>query len=85
MKAVFSFDEMVYNVVCKGKRIYYGDTLETIDYVKLEKRTRQIIVHCESGNVFPAMQDEEFEFEVTAQLESKKPNKKRLKKNSKHD
>ena len=46
MKANFTFDEMIYNSVAKGKGIYYDNELKVIDYVKLEKDTRQLTVHC---------------------------------------
>lgn len=82
-KAKFTFDEMVYNSVCAGKQIWYdgdGDEtpeLKTIDYVKMDKKSRQILVHCDDGDVFTCHQDDLFDFEVNAEKEWKKPTRKR--------
>jgi len=84
MKAEFTFDEMVYNTVCAGRILYYEDVKKTIDYVKIDKGTRQVLIHCviEEGqseaDIFVAKQDELHTFEVTANKVWKKPNKKRL-------
>jgi len=79
MRAEFTFDEYVYNQSLIGATIYYDDSLKTIEYVKLDKQTRQIIVHCVSGDVFTCMQDEMFDWEVTTEKEYKAPTLPRLK------
>ena len=79
MKAHFTFDEMVYNSICSGKQIYYAEELKTIDYVKLDKPTRQIVVHCTDGDVFVAMQDDKHYFEVNQEKENKPVTKPKLK------
>ncbi len=80
MKAIFTFDEMVYNTICKGKTIHHDDgTSHVIKHVKLMKETRQVQIHAEDGEVFLANQDEEFEFEVTEELVKAKPTKRKLK------
>jgi hypothetical protein len=85
MKARFTFDEMIYNNVCQGKQIYYFDDetgqeeLKTIDYVKLEKDTRQVIVHCTDGSVFGCGQDKLHDFQVNNRKEWKSTNMKKLK------
>ena len=78
MKATFTFDEMVYNTVCSGRIIYHDGDEKVIDYVKLDKNTRQIIIHCVDGDVFSAMQDDLHEFKVNNLKEWRKPNKKKL-------
>lgn len=85
MQAEFTFDEMVYNSIVKGKQIYYQEAgaspeLKTIDYVKIKKDTRQIQIHCDCGDVFLANQDEIFTFEVQTERPHKKPNRKKIKK-----
>lgn len=94
-KAVFTFDEMVYNSVVSGRQIWYDSDsdgkgeLLTIDYVKLIKDTRQIQVHCVEKNsknkpiVFLTDQDAMQVFEVTAEKVAKRPNKKKNKKKKK--
>lgn len=72
-KAIFTFDEMVYNTVVSGKSIYYNDELKIIDYVKLIKDTRQIQIHCVDGDVFLVNQDNKFEFEVNNPKKAKMP------------
>lgn len=79
MKAQFTFDEMVMNSVCTGRVIYYDDKQEVIDYIKVEKKSRQLIVHCASGLVFPCKQDDVFEFEVNNRKVWRKVNAPRLK------
>lgn len=84
-KVKFTFDEMVYNTICAGKQFYYDtnddgiEELKTIDYVKMDKQSRQIIVHCTDGVVFPCHQDDLHNFEVTSEKIWKKPNKRRSK------
>lgn len=83
MKANFTFDEMVYNSICSGRQIWYKnangtETLKTIDYVKLDKSSRQIVVNCVGGDVFLCKQDDVHTFEVLAEKELKAPNLKRL-------
>jgi hypothetical protein len=77
-KAVFTFDEMVYNSVVSGKQIYYDGETKTIDYVKLFKDTRQVEVHATDGDIFLANQDDEFEFEVTTPKPKGQPTKPKL-------
>lgn len=79
MKVNFSPDEMVYNSILSGKRFYDNDdNLLTIDYVKLEKETRQMIIHCTNGDVMTSSQDGLITWEVQSERKPKKPNKKRL-------
>lgn len=78
-KAVFTFDEMVYNSVVNGKQIYYSDETKTIDYVKLFKDTRQVEIHCSDGDVFLANQDDAFEFEVNTPKVKSQPTKPKIK------
>ena len=79
MIANFTFDEMVYNSIAKGRIIYYDGEQKVIDYIKMDKNTRQLIINCTDGSVFSALQDDVFQFEVNNKYEWKKPNKKRLK------
>ena len=78
-KTEFTFDEMVYNEVVNGKKIYYDSEIKTIDYVKLVKDTRQVQVHCVDGDVFLANQDDVFEFDVNTPKPMVKPTKPKLK------
>ena len=78
-KTNFTFDEMVYNSVVNGKKIYYNDELKTIDYVKLVKDTRQVQIICLDGDVFLANQDDIFEWEVNTTKVLVQPNKPKLK------
>jgi len=83
MKANFTFDEMVYNSVCTGKQIWYTnldgtEELKTIDYVKLDKHSRQIIVTCTDGDTFLCKQDDVHTFEVTIEKPLNIPTLKRL-------
>lgn len=78
MIAEFTFDEMVYNTVCSGRIIYYQNVKKTINYIKMDKGTRQLVIHCLDGDVFVAKQDEIHSFEVNGNKEWRKPNKKRL-------
>lgn len=87
MIAEFTFDEMVYNSICSGKQIWYDDDadpntspeLKTIDYVKLDKKTRQIIIHCTDGDIIACLQDDIHQFEVTSNKVWKKTNRRRMK------
>lgn len=82
MKATFSFDEMIYNQTFKGVVIYDDDdNPQVIDYIKIDKKTRQIIVSCVSGDVLTTHQDDSQSFEVNNKLEFKKPNKRLRSKN----
>ena len=79
MKADFTFDEMVYNEIVAGRKIWYGEELKVISYVKWKKDIRQVQVHCECGDVFLANQDDVITFEVNKEKPHKKPNRKKLK------
>lgn len=89
MKAVFTFDEMVYNTIVAGKQIWYDEDedgegeLLTIDYVKLVKKTRLIQVHCTDGTVFLTNQDEQQVFDVTNEKVNKMPTRRKNKKRKK--
>jgi len=77
-KGIFSFTEMALNVTCSGARIYYEEELKVVDYIKVEKKSRQLIVHCVDGTVFPCSEDELFEFEVNNNKVLRKSNRGRL-------
>lgn len=80
--AQFTFDEMVYNSVVSGKQIYYNNTLYTIDYVKLVKNTRQVLIVTVGGDSFLVNQDDVFTFEVNTPKPMVTPNKSKLKGNN---
>lgn len=67
---------MALNNALKGQQFYDDDeTLQTIDYIKLEKKTRQVLYHCVSGDVITMHEDDVVAFEVTTELKNKKANK----------
>ena len=78
-KSNFSIDEMVYNNVLQGKRIYYNQSLKVISYVKLEKKSRQVLIVCTDGDSFPVNQDDVLTWEVNTHLSMTKPNKSKIK------
>lgn len=80
--AQFTFDEMVYNAVVNGKQIYYNEILYTIDYVKLVKSTRQVLVVTTDGESFLVNQDDVFTFEVNVPKPIVTPTKPKLKGNN---
>ena len=80
--AQFTFDEMVYNSIVNGKQIYYDDVLYTIDYVKIVKNTRQVLIVTTSGDSFIVNQDDVFTFEVNNPKPMVLPNKSKLKGNN---
>jgi hypothetical protein len=80
--AHFTFDEMVYNSIVNGKQIYYNEILYTIDYVKLVKNTRQVLIVTTSGDSFIVNQDDVFTFEVNTPKPMVTPNKSKLKGNN---
>ncbi len=80
--AQFTFDEMVYNAVVNGKQIYYNEILYTIDYVKLVKSTRQVLVVTTDGDSFLVNQDDVFTFEVNTPKPVVTPTKPKLKGNN---
>lgn len=76
MEANFTFDEYIANNILVGAKIYHKDgSLHVIEYVKINKSTRQLNVHCVDGSVFLANQDEVFTWEVLNERENKTPNK----------
>lgn len=86
MEANFTFDEAVYNEILQGKKLYHIDDPETpyiIAYVKVNKKLRQIKVHCTNGQSFLADQDEIFTWEVNTPLEDKPITKRKNKKKGK--
>lgn len=78
MRAEFTWDEAVMNQAVIGMGLYYENELKVIQYVKIEKNTRQVIVHCTDGDVFTTRQDAILEFEVNNKLILKKVTKKQL-------
>ena len=80
--AQFTFDEMVYNSVVNGKQIYYNDVLYIIDYVKIVKNTRQVLVVSVEGDSFLVNQDDVFNFEVNTPKPMVTPSKPKLKGNN---
>lgn len=78
-QAEFTFDEMVYNTAVQGKSLYHNDVLVTIEYVKLQKETRQILIVCTNGDKFLTSQDAPKLWEVNTIKPFVAPNKSKLK------
>jgi len=78
MKVETSFQQLIFDEIFIGKKIYCNDILEIISVIGYEPDTRRVIFKTASGKEFTALKDELFEWEVNAPKETIRP-KKRVK------
>ena len=80
-KVKFTPYEAIFNNALSGMSIYHQSSPNqawVIDYVKVEKQTRTLEVHCTNGEVFIANQDDILEWEVNNENPHGVPTKPKL-------